>query len=113
MCPERLEFGPKQEDISLPTVVERLFPHAVAREKENTVNAVPQRNGKHADAFLERRFNSPGIETCEQRLRIGMTTPMDCSALRLLSQLEMVVDLPVEYKDEAPGVGHHWLVTGS
>ena len=45
-----------------------------------------------------------------------MTTPLDCGvccgALQLLSQLQMVVDFPIEYEDEASGVGNHWLVTG-
>ena len=53
MGPEGFEFGSKDESISLPTVIKGLFTHAVAREEENTVIPVPERNGKHAGAFLD------------------------------------------------------------
>lgn len=59
MCFQRLEFGAEQEGVALPAVIQRLFAHPVARQRQHPVAAIPQGDGEHADHPAQRVFYPP------------------------------------------------------
>src|SRR5438270_5139981 len=100
MRAERLELGTEQEITAGPAVVERLLAEAVADQAERALLAVPQREGEHADAQVQRSPQPPCCDGLKKGLDVRMAAPAVLRraplTLERRSQVRMVVDLAVE-----------------
>src|SRR5690606_22310561 len=70
-----LQLGAEQEGVTVPAVVQRFLACAVTRKHERTFLSVPQCDGEHAYAALQRGFDAPGVEAGHQGFRIRVTPP--------------------------------------
>src|SRR5690554_4762942 len=64
------------------SIVERLLAEAIPRQSQRALLPIPQRDGKHPHAALERRLDPPGAKRRQQRLRIRMPAPLGFLAPR-------------------------------
>ena len=106
-----LEFRPEHQRSARPAPIERLFPHAVAREPELPRGPIPQRDGKHAGGAAQGFFEPPMGDTGEQGFGIRAAAPdrgrmgrRKCGA-----QVGVIVDFTVEHHGIAPTGREHGL----
>ena len=112
MRAERLEFGAEEERRSGPAVIERLFSEAVAGEREAAFLPVPEGEGEHADAALDRRGEPPRFDGGEDHFGVRAAAEPVSRAGKLGAQLGEVIDLTVENDDVATARGAHRLMPG-
>ena len=112
---ERLQLGPEQEHAVLPAVVEGLFAHPVAGQRERPVPAVPEREREHAGGRPQRFFQPPAFDGGQQGFRVGTPPPrrgVRKPRFEPAPEIRVVVDLAVEDDDAAPRRGQHRLAAG-
>ena len=93
---QHLEFRAKNETaVVQPAIVQRLDPHAVARQKQGLLVAVPQGKGKHAAQPVQARLapRAPGVH---DHFGIAARPEVIAQGLKLRHQRAVVVDLAVE-----------------
>jgi hypothetical protein len=116
MHPEGGQFRAEQKRprvaFALPAEIERLFPHPVADQAQNTGLAIPDGDGEHAHRAGDRGLDPPGVEACQQRLGVRMPAPGRGFArtFQLGAQVEMIVDLAVVADHVAPRGRRHGLM---
>ena len=105
-----LELRPEQEAPTVPAVIQRLLPQAVARQDETALLPIPEREGEHAIQFRQGRRDSMPAQQGKQNLGVRMAAP-GIAVADPTFQVQIVVDLAVEGEDEAPAGGEHRLMT--
>ena len=98
-----------------PAPIERFFAKAITGQLEPPLAPIPQRQGEHAGAALQRRLQSPGLNGGQQGFGVGMAAPgrlEQASLLELMAQGQMVVDLSVKGDHVAPAGAGHRLMAG-
>ena len=106
---ERLQLRGEGQLSAGPSVVEGLFAEAVPGQVQPAVSPVPQSEGEHPLAGLERRFEPPGLDGAQQDLGIRSAPEGETFAHQALTELAVVVDLAVEDEDPPPVTRHHGL----
>ena len=115
MSAKGFQLGGKEQGSAEPSVVERFFAHAVARQPEHPLTAVPGGDGEHAFQPRQRRLDAPAIEGRQDRLRVGVPAEFRRpagAALQLIAEGKVVVDLAIEGDHEASGGRAHGLMPG-
>ena len=115
MTCKRLELGRKHEHAILPPEVQRLLTESIPRQVERPLLPVPQCEREHPCRIPQRRRQSEMLDRRQERLRIGRALPgghRTGSSIHPVSQLLMIVYLPVERNDVAARTGAHRLVPG-
>ena len=93
---QHLEFRAKNEAaIGQPGVVQRLDAHAVARQKQRLLAAVPQGKGKHAAQAVQAAF-PPSLPSMDDDFGVAARTEVVAQRLQFGHQFAVVVDLAVE-----------------
>ena len=71
MSPQSFEFRTEQQNVALPAVVQRLLAHAVARQRQDALLAVPQREGEHADGPFAALLRCPKRSKPANRISVS------------------------------------------
>ena len=90
-----LQLGSECKDLAHPAVVERLLTEAVTHQVELPLSLVPEGDGEHSLAGLERSIDPPAFDGRHQDLGVGAASERCTRLLQAMPDLEMVVDLSV------------------
>ena len=112
MDEDGLEFGTKEQILSILRQVERLDTHAVSSQNEAPDRLAPQGDGEHA-AHAGKTSGVPGKEGVKHGFGIAMRVKPVAECFELRPQLQMVVDFAVEYNDRVAIARGHWLIARS
>ena len=106
---ERLDLARENDrTVRAPAAVQRLHAKAIARGQHAPFTRVPQHESEHTEQPVEARF-SPTLVGGEHDL--GIRCRAKCKIAELGSQLNVVIDLPVEDKMEPAIRGGNRLPT--
>src|SRR5712692_4728052 len=108
--PQRLQFGPEPERVSVPAVIQRLDPQAVAQQIKPAVGFRPERDGEHADEAAYRP-RTPLGERLENHLGIAGSEKSVAQHFQVFANLAKVIDLSVKYHHPAAVAGRHGLMS--
>src|SRR5262249_21349174 len=89
-----LDFGGKNEFITVLVIIERLFTRSIARGKQQVIGKVDNHERKHAIELVEAALTPLPIAR-EQNLGIAVGAKTMPQSLELFAQFEVVVDLAV------------------
>src|SRR5580765_7470961 len=106
---ERFNLGCEDQFSSRKAIVQWLFAHSIACEKQGSFFAVPQGEGKHAVELVQ-AFRSVFFVQVQDHFAVRMGSETMTFILKLLSELSVIVNLAV--KREPHGlvfVGHRLL----
>ena len=110
MLEETLDLGGEDEIFGAADVIERLLAHAVARQEEDLLVAIPYCEREHSVKVLE----GPGapVAVCvKDHLGVRSRAELDgVGGLQFAAQILMVVYLAVEHDGVAAAVGGHGLM---
>src|ERR1700740_1538020 len=107
---QRLYFGRKRQTAVIrQRVVQRLHTEGVAHQVKLPGDHVERPEGKHSVQPRQRALEPPGRQAFDQRFRVGVPAPRD---VKLLPQLQVIVDFSVEGHPPAPILAAHGLVAG-
>src|SRR6185437_8342176 len=109
MGAQRLELRAEDESIAELPVVERLLAEAVACERERALVGVPECEGKHSAAALQRADEAPFLDGSKQYFRVAAAAKARAMRAQLGAQSPVVIDLAVVGDREAPARGAHRL----
>ena len=112
MDEDGLEFGAKEQVLSVLRQVERLDAHAVSSQNEPLGRLAPQSDGEHA-AHAGKTSGVPGEEGVKNGLGIAMSMKLVAKCLELGPQLQVIVNFAVEYDDRVAIARGHWLIARS
>src|SRR4030065_290003 len=109
---QRLQLGAEQKGVALPAVIQRLLTHAVTRQRQNPVMAIPQRNREHAHGSFKSLCRPPGLETRQQSFGIRMPppTPIIASGAKQYTQVKVFINLTIERNNLGPAGRDHRLM---
>ena len=112
MLQQRFDLGSENYLTLGDTIVQRLFTHPVAGEKQGIVSAIPEGEGEHAVERVQATRAALFIEM-HDHFRVRMGAKPVAFVFKLLSQLLVVVNLTVEADpDGFVFVGHRLLAGG-
>src|SRR5438445_6218254 len=98
---ERLELAREHEPPVRVSVVERLYPEAVARAEQRSPRPVPERESPHAVEELDTPL-APLLVRAKDHLGVGRAAEAVPVPFKLAAQLAVVVDLAVVNELERP-----------
>src|SRR5438132_722333 len=107
-----LDFGAKQQALTVKSIVQRLLPQAVARNQYFAAALVIQRQRKHA-AQLVNAIAAQFLVQMDYHLGVAMRGEPVPPALQLGTELREVVDLAVENDPDGSILVKHRLVASS
>jgi hypothetical protein len=114
MGADRLQLRGEDEAAADPAVIHRLLAHAVPRQGQRPLPAIPQGDGEHAGRAGQRGFQAPEGDRLDQHLGVGMAAPgvVGPRFVHGRAQLAEIVDLAIHHHDEPPVGRLHGLVAG-
>jgi len=92
---EGLDLAPKDEATGVGGVIEGLDPEGVSRQDQFLEGLIPEGEGVHPPQASQEPL-APFLITVDQHLGVGLAPKNVARGLQVLSDLQVVVDLPVE-----------------
>src|SRR5690242_7772196 len=109
MCLERFQLRSKQKKVGRPSVVQRLFTHAVTRQLEPAFVTIPDRKSEHTVEKFERGSHPPLLKCRQHDFRVGVPYKMMSKGLQSHSDFFEIIDFTIQYEDISAAVRHHRL----
>ena len=96
VSPERFQFRTEQKAPASPAVIQRLDPHPVHHQMQDSLLPVPECEGKHPHKLLHGLLQPPLADGRQHDLRVGMAAEAVALRLKFMPKLCEVVDLAVK-----------------